>query len=489
MCAQAELGALPKKYPLQRECFCSILSKNCTVNPAAMNRKTINALLLIFVLLILYNTLLPFDFHVRGRSLQSLCASVEWRLFSFQGRWPPLTDIAGNILLFMPLGFLFYLRLQHRRSMAMFIMTAGCSFLLSSLIEFLQLFIPARTSSLTDIFNNTLGALIGASVSRFYHRAISEKRALWMRTIASSQPATVILVAAFSLQLLAALFPFTVSITVSDLKDNLKQMNLVPFANHSLGSLLFHHSTRLDLMPFNWFNFTENVLFWAGWGYVAGFCYSSYWCLYRNGARLAIVVAFLPGVLLEFAQLFIVSRHCDINDTISNWIGALSGMLLYSIFRRSHRASSSDSWQQMNGAVILYSLFVLFAGLQPFDFLSSFHHANPSIDPKRLIPFYSYFEYTNIWNIVDVAEAIIRFYPVGLYFSYRLIRRNYSWKKTSWAVSASGLATGLLIEFSQTFSPTRVADITDALLYGIGGLLGSLSLRHMWHNPIAGSKQ
>ena len=66
-----------------------------------------------------------------------------------------LDDALANVILFMPVGFLYRLTTQKRGAWLV-----GAA--ISASIEMVQLFIPARTSSLMDILNNTLGAVLGA---------------------------------------------------------------------------------------------------------------------------------------------------------------------------------------------------------------------------------------------------------------------------------------------------------------------------------------
>ncbi|HSG42559.1 MAG TPA: VanZ family protein [Anaerolineales bacterium] len=64
-------------------------------------------------------------------------------------------DVILNIILFLPLGFIYRL-ITRQRGAWLF------GALLSTVIEVIQFFIPVRTSSPTDILNNTLGAAFGA---------------------------------------------------------------------------------------------------------------------------------------------------------------------------------------------------------------------------------------------------------------------------------------------------------------------------------------
>jgi glycopeptide antibiotics resistance protein len=66
-----------------------------------------------------------------------------------------VTNVAGNVLLFLPLGAALCLLGVRRRA------TILAGFCLSAAIEITQLFIPGRTTSADDVLCNMLGVLVG----------------------------------------------------------------------------------------------------------------------------------------------------------------------------------------------------------------------------------------------------------------------------------------------------------------------------------------
>lgn len=441
-----------------------------------MNRKIVNILLILYVLFTVYNTLIPFNFQANAFSFITLMQSIEWRLCIYHGRLAPLTDIAGNVLLFMPLGFLLYIwRYQRRlRSPLIYSVIAGLFF--SIFIEILQLFFGDRISSITDIFNNAVGTFFGALTGSIYCHILAEpiKRKGW--ELIRKQPLIIILFVFFILQVLGAILPFNVSITVSDLKTSLKHINIIPFQNKSVGLLLLNHPTGFDSEPFNWLKFIENFLFWSVWGCITALCYRAYWNIRKAGMLLLIAVGLVPGILLEFLQIFIVSRYCNINDVISNWAGVLFGSLFYSINLTNSRFSPSDYQPQLKGAVWLYFAFIMFAGLQPFDFQFSAGSLRNEVNLEMIVPFLSYFKNTSIWNISDLVTSLLYFFPISVYLSYHLRQRRFNWRTVYIITGLAGLSLGCFIELLQFYSSTRVSDITDVLLFCAGGLLGTFAL-------------
>jgi glycopeptide antibiotics resistance protein len=71
------------------------------------------------------------------------------------GEPSPPAEILGNIALFVPLGAALCLLGLRRRTT---VVAGAC---LSTLIEFAQLFIGGRTTSVDDVLLNTLGAFLG----------------------------------------------------------------------------------------------------------------------------------------------------------------------------------------------------------------------------------------------------------------------------------------------------------------------------------------
>ncbi|MFT3894743.1 MAG: VanZ family protein [Anaerolineales bacterium] len=76
-------------------------------------------------------------------------------------------DAISNIILFLPIGFLYRLTTQRRNAWLL-----GAA--ISASIEITQLFIPARTPSLMDLLNNTMGTALGALI----HNVLSSRFAL-----------------------------------------------------------------------------------------------------------------------------------------------------------------------------------------------------------------------------------------------------------------------------------------------------------------------
>lgn len=137
------------------------------------------------LLVILYSTLKHFDFRFRPLSLAQYGAGFVWIPSS-------LLDFPRNILLFMPFGFalaaLLYRAGKSRREVWLLAGAAGLA--LTWLVESLQLFLPDRAPSVSDLVSNTLGAVAGAAAYGLWLRrtavARSVRRALAVPRVAAA---------------------------------------------------------------------------------------------------------------------------------------------------------------------------------------------------------------------------------------------------------------------------------------------------------------
>jgi len=80
--------------------------------------------------------------------------------------------VVGNILLFLPFGFLLFLSLHSdgRPTVQTYVLTILISFSFSCAVEAYQYFLPTRVADINDIIWNTTGALIGAVLGHLRSR-------------------------------------------------------------------------------------------------------------------------------------------------------------------------------------------------------------------------------------------------------------------------------------------------------------------------------
>ncbi len=123
---------------------------------------------LILTLLISVGAFAPFEFDTSVRDAAAKAAKVRLNpLISPEtGRRVSLPDVAQNLLAFAPFGAAGVVCLNRgRRRAAVIAKVAAAALAASTAIELVQLFLPERTSSLTDVIADTLGALFGAAAA------------------------------------------------------------------------------------------------------------------------------------------------------------------------------------------------------------------------------------------------------------------------------------------------------------------------------------
>jgi glycopeptide antibiotics resistance protein len=145
-----------------------------------MDRYTAPLSLIAVLLVILFATLMPFQFRFRQFSLESY--------FSRFTIGPNSNfDFIRNILLFAPLGFVLGAILDQRGwSKNRIRLVVFCSGLLLTLtVESLQQFLPGRQPSVTDLLANTIGAMVGLACFRFWRKRHAVRE--WLR-VAVTEP-------------------------------------------------------------------------------------------------------------------------------------------------------------------------------------------------------------------------------------------------------------------------------------------------------------
>ncbi len=429
------------------------------------------------IFFLIYLTLLPFKIVSGREQLLFNIENIIWIPFMRYGELVSLTDIAGNLLLFIPFGFLafFYFREKGKKALVFRVTLLG--FLVSLFIECVQLFFVGRVTSSHDLILNTSGSWLGAFVATVYFKFLSEKVFKWLKYFLTSEPVSLIVVLIVLLQAAGALVPFNVTITVSDLKKSLKRTNLMPFDHVPLGKQLGLSMKKRELAKkFSWHDFNENAIYFAVYGYLLMMA----WFRYRKGGKHAwlVLMLFMFAVfpLIELMQFFIKSRFCDVNDVLSGWIGAGTGAAAFGIFGdRSVRAEDEPRFAEFIFPVSAYLLFLVYSGWNPFDFSMRASVLAQDLKAEYLVPFYAYFQKTSIWNIYDLFETMLAAVPLS--FILRLQNLQTGERALLIKTLLFSLLLGVVIELPQVFLPDRTAEITDMLMYMAGGYGGILLYR------------
>jgi len=191
-----------------------------------------------FIGLIIYGSLFPFSFNFDEGS------SERWEmLFNSFSPFTSLGDILGNILLFIPFGFLGLQSLSspNRPSRAPYLKTVSYGLCLAVIIQFIQVYVPFRSPSFADVYWNMLGLCIGMGLSLLIKSQYSK--------IAHADTINTPIILAF-LWLSFQLFPFIPTFDFQEIKDTLKPLLLNPefvaadFLINFTGWMIFAHAAR-----------------------------------------------------------------------------------------------------------------------------------------------------------------------------------------------------------------------------------------------------
>jgi VanZ family protein len=265
-------------------------------------------LLAIVVVLIAYGSLYPFRF-VAVPHYGGFLAIPPGR--------PGVADVALNVFLYAPVGFLVFHSLRIRRSGLRVALAAFAGTLMSATIEILQGFDVTRDASLSDILSNGTGTLLGALFASAVPRFISSRGLSRLRGVAL-QPAFLA-----SLWALFQLYP------------------LLPEISHARlarSAAAFTHWSSLDAL-----------LFGADWVTALVLLREALPASRRGLAPLL--------VLLMPVKLILFQRHL----TSSELAGALAALVIFAFFAR---------WRSFASPVLPMLLMALLVAreLLPFHF-------------------------------------------------------------------------------------------------------------------------
>jgi len=308
-----------------------------TNKPQAMTNYLVTSCLLVFYFLfILYETVIPFRLETVRAGLQRNLARAEVIPFLNHefGRLS-FGDVLGNIFFFIPLGFFLYHWRRARRDespeekLTLGALLAAAGFY-SLAIEFLQLFLDKRISSINDVMMNSTGAYLGLRLARLYPDfvtlAINQSQRL-----ARARPVFVCWIALILVQTLGALAPFDFSLKLESLQRQLQRWEyswqVLPefWRGPSIGQSLSQHFPHQAHLTFTLFTTALLALLL---GALTVFCCQYYW---RRTPRLFWGSLILSAILypaLTAAQFIVQSAHPYIFFPLLSLSGVLIGILL-----------------------------------------------------------------------------------------------------------------------------------------------------------------
>jgi VanZ family protein len=426
-----------------------------------------------FTLLAIYGSLVPLHF----RPLPVAEAIERFRQIPFLNlRVQHRADWVANILLFIPMGFLWLAVLQvdrPRRLVAWItapLVVVACV-LLSISLEFTQIWFPPRTVSQNDVLAETIGGISGVVV----WLAIGPVFTLWVRTYSLSQRPQARfhwLLQAYAVGIVIyALLPLDLTLSPVELLRKYRQ-------------------GKIELMPFSttvWEfkavgSFIAQALLWVPVGMLAVVCGRKPDDEPRSiGRSIALGTALV--CLTELTQLIVYSRFSSTTDVLVGAAGVATGVWM---MRRWHAAiktsleiavgrwlhAKSWPWLVLSG---VHAIVIVIAFCRPIQIAY-----DPVLVRARLAnfwqpPFASLYYGSEFNAVTDMLRDLSFFAPLGAFLAKAVLNADTcpASRRTLLLVSlvaAAGLATG--IELFQVFLPSRFPDLTDVLLCTLGAALG-----------------
>ena len=217
-----------------------------------------------------------------------------------------LPDIAQNFLLYLPFGMLsaWAFRGSAAGRRASYSSIVALAFVYSSAMELLQMRLAARIASPLDITSNVGGALIGAIAAERTEQVLQRGMHGARRIGLLTAPARYLLAAVLAAIVIAAWYPFDVTLDVSTLSERTRAVRRDPW-----------------LWPSSFELFAQAARFFV----LAALMTLCLPGLSRRRAPVATVVAVMIAGVVDLGQCAMGSQPIGVSALLSQSAGSLAG--------------------------------------------------------------------------------------------------------------------------------------------------------------------
>lgn len=248
--------------------------------------------------LITYGSLYPFELEAADASTGELVRVLtDLRVATSRG------DIVGNVLLFLPYGFVTLLAAAprvHRRTAVLVMLASGA--MLAVALQVAQIWVPGRVPAIGDAVLNVLGMLLGFGTATLFRRKLP------LDFDRSKRNAVVVPLSLALLWVAYRWFPLVPTVDLQNLKEALKPLFLGPFeparaVQHVFAWLAFFRILLLTPVGTKGLPFlgAAAILIVAGQAFFAGNTLTQH-----AVAGLVIALACMPLLLKHYASSVIV---------------------------------------------------------------------------------------------------------------------------------------------------------------------------------------
>jgi VanZ family protein len=430
-----------------------------------INKRLLSILAITYGGMLVYASLMPFDFASDVDFAGEFARVWESWHINIPARFSG-SDVASNLALYFPLGFILALRLRVSRSdvfLSVFVSTIICS-ALSAGIETLQLSLISRTSSASDWLLNSLSGCAGAVSAVVCGVALWYAIIEWLQKAWRNRPFDIAIIVFAGLLAADALSPFLPTIQLTQVWRNLKRAQLNPWEAFMLHPWHSWLVTRVAVYGI----LTMLLAVWGG--------------RVRPALIVWIKAAFLAlgfALCLEVGKLMIVSRTFSIANITASLMGCGIGIIIG--IPLAGKISARLKVELACEAIFLY---VLYLAWTPFDFVwISDISKRVAFSPVKWLPFYDYAMGSELNHVRLFVQTVLL---MGMLIY--LLRLRFPWfEKRSWglltAIFLSALL-GAIAEGGQIFLLSRWPTVTDVYCFALGGGLGMWIKRPSSHRIV-----
>ena len=365
--------------------------------------RTWSILGIMYVLYIVYGTLLPFDFSFSKEMIEESLGNIEWiQRYGRNFYTTANVDTIVNFLIFIPMGIIIInIRSalgKQRRLIFELVLATFAGLFLSAIIELLQLLLKARMTSVIDIIMNTLGSFSGACIAIILPKVLTYSAREQIRDSIKKIPDIIFILPLFFLGL---------------------------FLTESL-SYYFVKSEKIGGILFNWQYIIQPVWIWQ-----ILLVYIPMSMLITRMTRKAFKIAFLPALhftsfvitlvisaVLELLKIYIFDNPLLYINAIYGIIGIIIGIAISEIWTKDSSAVCEIERRRiilvLAGIFVYFSSLILYKFSYPFTFdLQPAHIIDKSV--FFILSIYSFIPFYGLKKLIIFSlQNIILFIPIGI---------------------------------------------------------------------------
>jgi VanZ family protein len=378
-----------------------------------------NIPLLLYAGLIIYGSLYPFSGWRVPDASQPNMAHLWWREHLSR------SDALTNFLAYIPLGYLIAktMRMRGRTCLTLTIAVLTGT-VLSASVEFLQIYLPSRVSSLTDVFFNSCGTLAGAVGVRVMgsEKVLGQRLLKWRAKYFIPGRLGDIGLCIVGLWALSQLIPLVPSLDIGNLKHGLKPLWLT-----------LHSMSRFDI--YEMLAYSLNI---------AAVCSLASFLTKDKEHALFMSAFFVAAVLLM--KIPVIGRQLSLEAFSGLFIGLFLLVLLNRLKQSPFLAAA---------AILILIAFII-------------DELRPGVPPDSLhamnwIPLRG--QMAGVMGFAGILEGIWPFASLAYLSPLMFPKHRY---QTAFLGGIFVVSITAALEWIQQFIPGRYPDITQVLLAAVG---------------------